>query len=319
MAIPADRSTAFLFDLDGTLVDSVYQHVLAWHEALDREAIPLSVWRIHRRIGMSGGLFANALLRELGREITPELTARLRAGHAQAFLRAGGRDQAAAGRGRAAANPDRARDALGDRDQRPARDGGAADPQPGRRSGAGRDRHPRPGPLRQARSRPVPDRGRAGSGWTSRIRWWWATACGTCWPPGAPGRSAWGCSPAATARTSWSARAPTGSMPTRPTFCAIWTRSASVAPTKARRDQRGNTGSHRASDSKIQSRLSGRSSPRSPCPSCRPRRARSDRPAGRAGGQPRPAGGHRSGSARPGRASAASCRSSRPGRRRAAE
>jgi HAD superfamily hydrolase (TIGR01509 family) len=86
MAIPADRSTAFLFDLDGTLVDSVYQHVLAWHEALDREAIPLSVWRIHRRIGMSGGLFANALLRELGREITPELTARLREGHAQAFL-----------------------------------------------------------------------------------------------------------------------------------------------------------------------------------------------------------------------------------------
>jgi HAD superfamily hydrolase (TIGR01509 family) len=64
--------------------------VRAWHEALDREAIPLSVWRIHRRIGMSGGLFANALLRELGREITPELTARLREGHAQAFLKRSG-------------------------------------------------------------------------------------------------------------------------------------------------------------------------------------------------------------------------------------
>jgi HAD superfamily hydrolase (TIGR01549 family) len=86
MPTQAERTTAFLFDLDGTLVDSVYQHVLAWHEALDREAIPLSVWRIHRKIGMSGGLFANALLRELGREITPELTARLRAGHAKAFL-----------------------------------------------------------------------------------------------------------------------------------------------------------------------------------------------------------------------------------------
>jgi HAD superfamily hydrolase (TIGR01549 family) len=81
-----ERPTAFLFDLDGTLVDSVYQHVLAWHEALDSEGIPLSVWRIHRRIGMSGGLFTNALLRELGREITPELTDRLRAGHARAFL-----------------------------------------------------------------------------------------------------------------------------------------------------------------------------------------------------------------------------------------
>src|SRR5690606_41892672 len=58
--------TAFLFDLDGTLVDSVYQHVLAWKEALDREGVDLSVWRIHRKIGMSGGLLTNILLREPG-------------------------------------------------------------------------------------------------------------------------------------------------------------------------------------------------------------------------------------------------------------
>ena len=64
--------TAFLFDLDGTLVDSVYQHVLAWHEALETEGIDLSVWRIHRKIGMSGGLFTNMLLRETGLEIDPE-------------------------------------------------------------------------------------------------------------------------------------------------------------------------------------------------------------------------------------------------------
>src|SRR5215207_6317838 len=51
------RRTVFVFDLDGTLVDSVYQHVLAWQEALEREEIQLSVWRIHRRMGMSGGLF----------------------------------------------------------------------------------------------------------------------------------------------------------------------------------------------------------------------------------------------------------------------
>ena len=56
----------FLFDLDGTLVDSVYQHVLAWKEALDSEGIELSVWRIHRKIGMSGGLFTNQLIRETG-------------------------------------------------------------------------------------------------------------------------------------------------------------------------------------------------------------------------------------------------------------
>ena len=62
----ARARTAFLFDLDGTLVDSVYQHVLAWKEALDAEGIELAVWRIHRKIGMSGGLFTHQLLRETG-------------------------------------------------------------------------------------------------------------------------------------------------------------------------------------------------------------------------------------------------------------
>ncbi len=50
---------AFLFDLDGTLIDSVYQHVPAWREALEGAGIELSVWRIHRRIGMSGGVRAS--------------------------------------------------------------------------------------------------------------------------------------------------------------------------------------------------------------------------------------------------------------------
>ena len=75
----------FLFDLDGTLVDSVYQHVLSWHEALHAEGIPLSVWRIHRKIGMSGGLFTNALFREIGRELTDELRERLRRIHGEAY------------------------------------------------------------------------------------------------------------------------------------------------------------------------------------------------------------------------------------------
>jgi HAD superfamily hydrolase (TIGR01509 family) len=78
---------AFLFDLDGTLVDSVYQHVLAWREALEKAGIELSVWRIHRRIGMSGGLFVNALLRETGHPINPEEAARLQQLHAEAYRR----------------------------------------------------------------------------------------------------------------------------------------------------------------------------------------------------------------------------------------
>jgi HAD superfamily hydrolase (TIGR01549 family) len=75
----------FLFDLDGTLVDSVYQHVLAWKEALDSEGIELSVWRIHRKIGMSGGLFTHQLLRETGLEISTERIERLRLAHAAAY------------------------------------------------------------------------------------------------------------------------------------------------------------------------------------------------------------------------------------------
>lgn len=81
------RETSFLFDLDGTLVDSVYQHVLAWHEALVAEGIELSVWRIHRRIGMSGGLFTNMLLRETGLALDPAHIERLQRLHAEAYSR----------------------------------------------------------------------------------------------------------------------------------------------------------------------------------------------------------------------------------------
>jgi HAD superfamily hydrolase (TIGR01509 family) len=78
---------AFLFDLDGTLVDSVYQHVLAWREALEHTGVELSVWRIHRRIGMSGGLFVNALLREVGGNLASADVERLQSLHAEAFQR----------------------------------------------------------------------------------------------------------------------------------------------------------------------------------------------------------------------------------------
>ena len=89
----SSQQTVFLLDLDGTLVDSVYEHVLAWHEALNTEGIELSVWRIHRKIGMSGGLLTNMLLRETGLDIDPERVDRLQRGHAVAFAQYSGRVQ----------------------------------------------------------------------------------------------------------------------------------------------------------------------------------------------------------------------------------
>jgi HAD superfamily hydrolase (TIGR01549 family) len=83
----SSKPPAFIFDLDGTLVDSVYQHVLAWQEALEHCGIELAVWRIHRRIGMSGGLFANALLRETGNPVTKEQAEQLQRAHAEAYTR----------------------------------------------------------------------------------------------------------------------------------------------------------------------------------------------------------------------------------------
>ena len=87
MSSPAlSARPALLFDLDGTLVDSVYQHVLAWRDALHDEGLDLSVWRIHRRIGMSGGLFLKALERELGMILTDGQAERLRQLHAKALV-----------------------------------------------------------------------------------------------------------------------------------------------------------------------------------------------------------------------------------------
>jgi HAD superfamily hydrolase (TIGR01509 family) len=83
----SDHTPAFLFDLDGTLIDSVYQHVLAWHEALEEVGFSLGVWRIHRRIGMSGGLLVQALSREIGQRLTPEQAEALQERHAAAFAR----------------------------------------------------------------------------------------------------------------------------------------------------------------------------------------------------------------------------------------
>jgi HAD superfamily hydrolase (TIGR01549 family) len=85
MDYPHPPTPSFLFDLDGTLIDSVYQHVIAWRAALSAIGIDLSVWRIHRRIGMSGGLFVHALLRETGRSLSPEEIRELQLAHAAEY------------------------------------------------------------------------------------------------------------------------------------------------------------------------------------------------------------------------------------------
>lgn len=76
-----------LFDLDGTLVDSAYQHVLAWHETITDFRMDIPNWKIHRRIGMSGSFFLPGLLREIGHSANPATIKRLEKSHAKYFTR----------------------------------------------------------------------------------------------------------------------------------------------------------------------------------------------------------------------------------------
>jgi HAD superfamily hydrolase (TIGR01509 family) len=76
---------ALIFDLDGTLVDTVYAHVFAWQRALLERELSIDGWKIHRRIGMSGGLFTRALARELGRELTDEEADAVQGRHGELF------------------------------------------------------------------------------------------------------------------------------------------------------------------------------------------------------------------------------------------
>jgi HAD superfamily hydrolase (TIGR01509 family) len=77
--------TALVLDLDGTLIDSVYAHVFAWQQALDEAQLPIDGWRIHRRIGMSGGLFTRAVARELGRPLRDEEIDQIQQRHGELF------------------------------------------------------------------------------------------------------------------------------------------------------------------------------------------------------------------------------------------
>ena len=76
---------ALIFDLDGTLVDTVYAHIFAWQRALDEAGMAIDGWRIHRKIGMSGGLFTRAVARELGRELTSAEAQTLQHRHGELF------------------------------------------------------------------------------------------------------------------------------------------------------------------------------------------------------------------------------------------
>jgi len=76
---------ALIFDLDGTLVDTVYAHVFAWQRAFAEHGLPIDGWRIHRRVGMSGGLFTRAAGREVGRELTDQEAEELQRRHGELF------------------------------------------------------------------------------------------------------------------------------------------------------------------------------------------------------------------------------------------
>ena len=76
---------AVIFDLDGTLVDSVYAHTLAWWRVLQEARLPVPAWKVHRLIGMSGGLISRAAAHEIGRELAAEEVERLQQRHGEVY------------------------------------------------------------------------------------------------------------------------------------------------------------------------------------------------------------------------------------------
>jgi HAD superfamily hydrolase (TIGR01509 family) len=66
-------AAAVLFDIDGTLVDSNYLHVHAWHRAFDELGMDVESWRIHRRIGMDGSALLDDLVPNLPDDVSDRL------------------------------------------------------------------------------------------------------------------------------------------------------------------------------------------------------------------------------------------------------
>jgi len=74
---------AAILDVDGTLVDTNYQHALAWYRAFRQNGIVLPVWRIHRHIGMGGDQLVEALG---GERVEQELGDEIRAAEKPLYL-----------------------------------------------------------------------------------------------------------------------------------------------------------------------------------------------------------------------------------------
>ena len=183
---PAENLPAFLFDLDGTLMDSVYQHVLAWREALEIAGIELSVWRIHRRIGMSGGLFVNALLRETGHQVTRDEAAQLQRLHAEAYARLVVQVRPLPGARELLAYLTDAKVPWAIATSGRMESAGPALEILGVDLGKDDGDHERPGPVCEAKSGPYFWRPPISWEWTLARQSWWETAFGICWRPGVP-------------------------------------------------------------------------------------------------------------------------------------
>jgi phosphoglycolate phosphatase-like HAD superfamily hydrolase len=212
---------ALIFDLDGTLVDTVYAHVSAWQRALAEVGLPIDGWRIHRRIGMSGGIFTRAVARELARPLTSTEVEAIQARHGQLFrellperrplidavellaeLRTAGVPLGIATSGRRP-EIDASLEALGLGSETVVVERG------GCRAGKART-----GPLPcLRRDSPSPPRSVMSS----------VTPSGTCSLHAGRGCSASACSAAATERTSWPAPAPFASTETRVSSGSRWT------------------------------------------------------------------------------------------------
>ena len=78
----SDVPPTVLLDVDGTLVDSNYQHAIAWHRAFHEHGYRAAIWEIHRHVGMGGDQFVGALLGEEAEDADGD---ELRDAHSEAY------------------------------------------------------------------------------------------------------------------------------------------------------------------------------------------------------------------------------------------